>query len=81
MLRRGRYCCLILLPVFGPGALSWAQGKPETLAGVAQEVPQDTAFQALAEQYFAACAKKDLNAMMALWSPNSPELNPRRCWL
>jgi CHAT domain-containing protein/tetratricopeptide (TPR) repeat protein len=69
---------LILLAVLGAGALSRAQGKPETLARVAQQAPQDTALQALVEQYLAAYAKKDLNAMMALWSPNSPELNPRR---
>ena len=77
MLRRSR-CCLILLSAFGPGALSWAQEKPGTPAPVAQQAPQDAALQALVEQYLAAYAKKDLNAMMALWSPNSPELNRRR---
>jgi len=78
MLPRGRYCCLILLTAFGPGALLRAQEKPETSARAAQEAPPDTALQALVEQYLAAYAKKDLNAMMALWSSNSPELNPRR---
>lgn len=56
MLRTGRYCCLILLSVFGPGGLSWAQGKPETSARVAQEAPQDTALQALVEQ--SRCLRK-----------------------
>src|SRR5713226_9472832 len=78
MLRSDRYCCLILLAVLGAGVLSRAQGKPKTLARIAQQAPQDAALQALVEQYLAAYAKKDLNAMMALWSPNSPELNPRR---
>ena len=45
---------------------------------ISQTTSEETALHALVEQYLEAYAKKDLDAMMALWSPNAPDLAARR---
>ncbi len=72
------YRCIILASFLGLGSLLSAQDKQSVPASVTPTASEDAALHALVEQYIAAYAKKDLNGMMVLWSPNSPELNPRR---
>jgi CHAT domain-containing protein/Tfp pilus assembly protein PilF len=78
MSQKGTLYCMVLVCLFGLGALSWAQDRPETPASASQGTPQETALRALVEEYFAAYAKKDLDGMVALWSSKSPDLAVRK---
>ena len=69
---------LILVSLLGLGALLQAQDKPQAPASGSQTTPDNAGLQVLVEQYFAAYANKDLDGMMALWSPSSPDLAARR---
>jgi CHAT domain-containing protein/Tfp pilus assembly protein PilF len=69
---------LIFVSLLGLGTLLQAQDKPQASASDSQTTPENAALQVLVEQYFAAYARKDLNGMMALWSPSSPDLAVRR---
>src|SRR6266478_3544344 len=69
---------LILVSLMGLATVLQAQDKLQAPAGDSQTAPENAALQVLVEQYFAAYAKKDLDGMMALWSPSSPGLEARR---
>jgi CHAT domain-containing protein/Tfp pilus assembly protein PilF len=69
---------LILVSLLGLGALLQAQDKPQAPAGDSQTTSENAALRVLVEQYLAAYARKDLNGMMAFWSPSSPDLAVRR---
>ncbi len=69
---------LILICLLGLGTLLPAQDKPQAPVGDSQTTLENAALQVLVEQYFAAYAKKDLDGMMAFWSPTSPGLAVRR---
>jgi CHAT domain-containing protein/Flp pilus assembly protein TadD len=67
--------CTIFLGLCIPLA---GQDNPPTRAQVSQTTSEETALHALVEQYLEAYATKDLDAMMALWSPNAPDMAARR---
>jgi CHAT domain-containing protein/Tfp pilus assembly protein PilF len=74
-----RSCARLWIAAFLGLCLSTAaQEKPSTSIQDTQASQDAGALRTLAEQYFAAYARKDLVAMMALWSSKSPELDSQR---
>src|SRR5260370_39008525 len=69
---------LIRTFLLGLGPLLTDQDEPQATVGDSQTTLENAALQVLVEQYFAAYAKKDLDGMMAFWSPTSPGLAVRR---
>jgi tetratricopeptide (TPR) repeat protein len=54
------------------------QDKPANPAQIPETTSQETTLRALAQQYLEAYSNRDLNGMMAFWSPTAPEFAMRR---
>jgi CHAT domain-containing protein/tetratricopeptide (TPR) repeat protein len=67
--------CAIFLAPCVPLA---GQDNPVSAAQISQTTSQETALHALVEQYLEAYARKDLDTMMALWSPDAHDMAARR---
>src|SRR5437867_2887995 len=64
---RRSLCALALTGLFGAGVPSLAAGPDD-----------DKAARQVVERYFAALGRKDLDGVMAVWHPQSPDFAKRR---
>ena len=59
-------------------SLSFAQDVSRTLPSASAPSADEAALRALVDQFFAAYARKDLDALLKQWSTGSPDLEARR---